>query len=56
MKPTTREVIACLEQELAMWENGWNRDTHIIKCLRRAIAIVRASARVKASRKGRAKR
>lgn len=39
---TNREVIAVLESELNVWRMGWNRDQHIIACLKRAIAIVRA--------------
>lgn len=49
--PTTREVITCLEGQLNMWQMGWNRDQHIIACLKRAIKLVRKSAR-----KGKAKK
>lgn len=56
MKPkTTREVIDVLDSETQAWKNsycvGFNATAiHHIACLKRAIAIVRAS------RKGRAKK
>lgn len=50
MNPTTREVIDVLEGQLVRWQNGWNRDEHSIACLKRAIAIVRASRKGKGRR------
>lgn len=68
MKPTTREVIACLKDRINVlrWllpltrrlgtPEEYGKTVREAACLKRAIAIVRASAGVKASRKGRARK